>query len=188
MSATLLDSPCKPCNGWHDAMKQDILLTFSNDSLGWNWVIRHCLFPRLQFSNKSVLFQVMAGNPTADKPLPESMMTQFTHICTHYQIWIKWIVYSEKYNAYKRTKETHETLWHETSPCITGLVAGNPPVTALLHHWSLDSPHKGPVIWGSGVLFVVCVNKMSELAVIWDTIALMWSQCNLLYSWQQLTV
>ena len=34
--------------------------------------------PRSPFDNKSALVQVMAWRRTGDKPLPESMLTQFT--------------------------------------------------------------------------------------------------------------
>ena len=36
------------------------------------------LVPRSPINNKSALVQVMAWRRTDDKPLPESMMTQFT--------------------------------------------------------------------------------------------------------------
>ena len=48
------------------------------------------LVPRSPIDNKAALVQVMAWRRTGDKPLPEPMLTLFTHICGIKGRWVQY--------------------------------------------------------------------------------------------------
>ena len=58
-----------------DDISKSIFLN-ENDRIAIKFSLK--FVPRSPFDNKSALVQVMAWRRTGDKPLPESMLTQFT--------------------------------------------------------------------------------------------------------------
>ena len=102
---TFLFNLSPPGQNGHHFADDTFKCIFLNENVRISIKISLKFVPKGPIDNKAALVQVMAWRSTGDKPLPESMLTQFTDAyMRHYGRWVKWVILGIKLSLWKGLK------------------------------------------------------------------------------------